>query len=87
MHHTQQAGGRGALGPGAVNNGTVIGWGLARSIFPHHRLVSRHPQGEMGYGRWKYQQHEQSILLHGWGYKHYFEFAERKENNLTKLNR
>ena len=32
----------------AVNNGTVIVWGLARGILQHHRLVSRHPQGEMG---------------------------------------
>ena len=28
---------------GAVNNGTVIGWGLAHGIFHHHRLVSRQP--------------------------------------------
>ena len=35
-------------GAGAVNNGTVIGWGLARDIFHHHRLVSRHPKREMG---------------------------------------
>ena len=43
-HHTQGAG----AGAGDVDNGTVIGWCLARGIFHDHQLVSLHLQGEMG---------------------------------------
>ena len=82
---------------GVVGNRTAIGWGLARGIFHHHQLVSCHPQKGDGIttaASTTWAEHaaacdlpEDAALLkatfHGWRYKHYFEFVECKENNLT----